>query len=86
MRLPRTKVGGVSVGRDALQQWRLISGLGKYIRGYQRRDEGRLRPLPRLDKADYRHCRHRQHHVPEDHLVRAQAALRPRDPRTLLKK
>jgi len=25
MRLPRTKVGGVSVGRDALQLWRLIS-------------------------------------------------------------
>jgi len=34
MRLPRTKVGGVSVGRDALQLWRLISWLGKYIRGY----------------------------------------------------
>ncbi|KWW29104.1 MAG: hypothetical protein AUK63_1660 [bacterium P3] len=31
MRLPRTKVGGVSVGRDALQLWRLISWLGKII-------------------------------------------------------
>ena len=50
----------------------------------QRRDEGRLRPLSRLDEADHRHRRHRQHYASEDHLVRAQAPLRPRDPRALL--
>ena len=58
--------------------------LDKVLGIKERRDEGRLRPLSRQHEADYRHCRHRQHHASEDHLVRAQAALRPRDPRALL--
>ena len=46
----------------------------------QRRDEGGLRALPRLDAAADQHRRYGQHHASEDDVVRAETAFGRGDP------
>ena len=46
----------------------------------QRRDEGRLRTLPRFDETADRHRRYGQHHAAQDDVVRTQTAFGRGDP------